>query len=422
MENNNRTSFRNLVVGLLTGNVGYFLGYVVPTALLLTLKFLQLDAENAAVNFSIVTAVGGISTLICGLIAGAVSDRTTLAFGKRRTWILAGASIGAFGLVVIGFSTNITLIIVSWLISCIGFSFLNAAINALMADQCPIEKRGTVGGMFGFASPVGIQLGIAAMTLINGASIASKFCILAALVMLSAIVSCAVIKDTPAVKVLKTDNKIKANRSIYPSVKQYPEYTWTLLNRFFMSMAYAYQTYLTLYFVNHFGISDTAVSGIVLINGVIGTIFGAIASILGGMLSDKIKKQKPIMIGAGIIEIVGFIILIAAKSVPMVYVSSAFINIGASTITAISIALVIRVLPNKDDAAKDISIINTSGNVPNSFVPAIAPVCIGIGGYSMLFTVLAGCGVLGTLSVLPIPELGKKKKSKYITNETMEAV
>lgn len=420
MENNNKTSFRNLFIGLLSGNVGYFLGYVVPTALLLSLKFLQLNKDTATVNFSLVTAVGGIATLICGLMAGFVSDRTTLSFGKRRTCILGGALLGALGLIVIGYSINLFVIIASWMISCIGFSFLNAGVNALMADQCPEEKRGTIGGMFGFSSPVGIQLGIAAMTLINGASISTKFTILAAIVLITAIISCSLVKDTPAEKVLKSDKNIKLNRSIYPSFKKYPEYTWTLLNRFFMSMAYAYQTYLTLYFVNHFGISDTKVSGIVLINGVIGTVFGAIASMIGGMMSDKLKKQKPIMIVAGIIEIAGFILLIFAPSVLIVYISSALINIGASTITAISIGLVIRVLPSLEDAGKDVSIINTSGNIPNSIVPAIAPTCLGIGGYSFLFSILTICGVIGTLSIVPVPEIGEKKKSELISDLAIE--
>lgn len=417
MDKDNKTSFKKLVIGLLSGNIGYFLGYVVPTALLLSLKFLEINKETATVNFSLVTAVGGIATLICGLIAGVISDRTTLSFGKRRTWVLGGALIGALGLISIGYSKNLFIIVVSWVVSCIGFSFLNAAINALMADQCPEEKRGTVGGMFGVSSPVGIQLGIAAMTLINGASISIKFNILALIVMIAAIITCLVVKDTPAEKVLKSNKNIKSNRSIYPSFKKYPEYTWTLLNRFFMSMAYAYQTYLTLYFVNNFGISEVSVSGIVLINGVIGTIFGALASMIGGMLSDKFRKQKPIMIISGIIEIVGFILLIFAPSISIVYIGSALINIGASTITAISIGLVIRVLPSMEDAAKDISIINTSGNIPNSIVPAIAPTCLGIGGYPFLFSVLTVCGVIGTLSVFPVPEIGEKKKSELILEE-----
>lgn len=399
------TPFKKLMLGLIFGNVGYYIASIVPAALLLTIKFLQLDMETATSNFGFTTAVGGIATLIAGYAGGVISDRTKSKFGKRRTWIIAGALISSVGLVIIGYVSEVVIIAGAWLVSCIGFSFMNSALNGALADQCESEKRGTAGGIIGIFAPISIQIGVAIMTLINNTSISTKFNVLSGIILITSIVCCGMINDCPAENTETLSDQRKSNSSLYPSIKRYPEFSWTVVTRFFMAMAYASQTYMSLYFAIQFNIPESELSQLVLINGIIGAVAGAVSSVISGMISDKIKKQKPILILSALLASIGLATLAFADTILIVIAASVFINIGYSAYLGVNMALTIRILPDKKDAAKDMSIVNTAGNLPNSIVPACASSIIGIGGYALLFLGLSICGIISAASVIPIPEI-----------------
>ncbi|MDS0524801.1 MFS transporter [Clostridium sp. SHJSY1] len=412
MNNEICTSFKKLMTGLIIGNVGFYIASIVPTALLLTLKFLELTPQDATINFSLTAAIGGIATLIAGYIGGMISDKTCIKFGKRKTWIILGSLIGSVGLCVIGYSTSVKVIVLLWVVCCIGFNFMYSALNGALADQCENEKRGTAGGLLGIFAPVGIQIGIGIMTFINNSSISTKFNVLAVIYVITSVICCTIIKDTPAEK-KTTNNKIKKDKiSFYPSLKKYPEFSWGVATRFFMAISYASQTYMTLYFVMHFNIPQNEVTQLVFINGIIGSVVGAVASIIAGSISDKFKKQKPILIASGFIVALGLILLVLANSIVMAIIACIFISSGYSAYLAVDMALTMRILPNMQEVAKDMSIVNTAGNLPNSIVPAFAPTLIGIGGFALLFSALAVCSVISAAAVLPIPEMITNFKGK----------
>lgn len=92
--NSIRTPFPRLIAGISIGSFGYNIAMVIPLAFLLTLKLAMLEPANVTLNFSIIGLVTGITGIFSQYLAGVISDRTTLAFGRRRPWILIGA-IGA---------------------------------------------------------------------------------------------------------------------------------------------------------------------------------------------------------------------------------------------------------------------------------------------------------------------------------------
>jgi hypothetical protein len=71
---------------------------------------------------------------------------------------------------------------------------------------------------------------------------------------------------------------------------------------------------------------------------------------------------------------------------------------------AVDVALVVDVLPDPDQAGKDLGVQNIAGALPFSIAPAIAPVILHLGGgsYGVLFAVAGGCAVAGAAAVLPI--------------------
>ena len=80
---------------------------------------------------------------------------------------------------------------------------------------------------------------------------------------------------------------------------------------------------------------------------------------------------------------------------------------GYGVYVAVDTALVIDVLPDPDNAAKDLGVLNIANALPQSLAPAIGALLLGIGGlagsnYTALFWGAGITVVLGALTIIPI--------------------
>ena len=66
--------------------------------------------------------------------------------------------------------------------------------------------------------------------------------------------------------------------------------------------------------------------------------------------------------------------------------------------------LVADVLPDTDNAAKDLGVLNIAGALPSYIAPAIAPAILAIGGgsYGVLYAVAGVCAIVGAFAILPV--------------------
>jgi hypothetical protein len=71
---------------------------------------------------------------------------------------------------------------------------------------------------------------------------------------------------------------------------------------------------------------------------------------------------------------------------------------------AVDLALVVDVLPDKDNAAKDLGVMNIAGALPFSVAPGVAPVilALGNGSYGVLYAVVGVWAILGAVAILPV--------------------
>jgi MFS family permease len=98
-----------------------------------------------------------------------------------------------------------------------------------------------------------------------------------------------------------------------------------------------------------------------------------------------------------------FVIALAAD-VNGFLVGMAIAGLGFGTYLAVDLALVADVLPDTDNAAKDLGVLNIAGALPSSVAPAIAPAILAIGGgsYSFPYAVAGVCAIVGALAILPV--------------------
>lgn len=404
--NEKRISFPRLVTGICVGMFGYNIALIVPLALLLTIKLVMLDPTRVTGNFSLVALIGAPVGIMGLYIGGYISDRTSWRIGRRRPWILAGAVGGAFTLYGIGVAQSLTMICLLWAVTKFITGFMMSSLYALIPDQVPEEKRGTASGMMGVVAPIAIMLGINLMLMLNSWSIENKFGLLGVICVVTAIITCFLVKEEQVTyrkssEVLTMGQKLSR---MYPSPKKHPYFTYGVITRFFMAIAYTTASYTSVYYLENFHVPQEELTGIVSTSMNITVPLLVISSMIGGLLSDKFGKQKPFIYAAGFIAAIGIVGYGFAPSIPVSYICGAILSFAFGMFLAVDIALMARILPHKEDAAKDMGIMNIANDLGAPFANAIASPIVSSGGYPLFFGVLAVFGILSAFAVKPIPE------------------
>ncbi|MEV7388885.1 MFS transporter [Streptomyces sp. NPDC091215] len=385
-------------------NFGASMAILTPVMITLPLKIQTLVAPgHQAGAFGLVAAVGAVFAIVFNPLGGRLSDRTTSRFGRRRPWILGGAAGGLLSLLLMAEATSLWMLVLGW---CLVEIFINtalAAANATVADQIPEDQRGFVSGIFGIGLPLALLSG---SVIVNAFSeFTARFLVPGALMLVFALLFVAVLPD----RRLQTTPEAFSMKSFALSFvfnpRRHPDFGWLWIGRFAIMFGVSgVQTYLVYLLGNRLGLNGGELtSTIVLAN--LGSCVATIASsYLMGALSDRFGRRKPFVAAASVLVALGLSLTAFAPDRTAVIIAGIVSGIGAGGFAAVDLALATLVLPDPDDAGKDLGVLAITNGLPQSVVPAIAPAVIALGtssvnGYSLLYLLGAAMAVLGALSV-----------------------
>jgi MFS family permease len=156
---------------------------------------------------------------------------------------------------------------------------------------------------------------------------------------------------------------------------------------------------------------DQAPSSLAVVTG-IGALLAMAANPFFGKLSDRTSSplgmRRPWMVIGLVGGSLGILVVALAPSVPVVLVgwciAQVLFNALLAVYVAVDLALVVDVLPDTDNAAKDLGVFNIAGALPFSVAPGLAPaiLAIGNGSYGVLYAVAGVWAILGALAILPV--------------------
>ena len=400
------------ICALFFGQVANVMVIVVPMMLLLTFKFNALTPDSVKENFGLTAGISTIAVIIFGPLLSSCSDKLTVAFGRRRTTILAGGILGGISLMAISYSTQVWMIILGWCCVQVFYSVVASSIFALVPEQIPESRRGIVSGAMGIFAPASVIIGMMIMMSMTDRSLDLKFATVAGIGIIAALIACMLVKEGPAPQRVKKEKEslLKKALHFYPNPRVYPSFSWGVSTRFFQFLCGATMPFQTIYLMEKFHYTEAQVTTAMGALSIVGPILMAVSSVAGGWLSDKLHKQKVLVIGSALGSAIGILLLVFATSFTGVMISTIVMSLSSGVYLAVDMALLTRILPSKEDFAKDSAIMNIAGQLPNSVTGFIAPPLIAAGGYPVLFGVFAIFGVLSALSVIPIPEMGAKNE------------
>ncbi|HEY1530955.1 MAG TPA: MFS transporter [Galbitalea sp.] len=408
------TPFKRLMGSMATSYAGAFIVQAVPVNLLLTVKLTTIAGPGAAVAFSLVTGVAAVIGLIVQPLTGRLSDRSKSRFGKRRSWIFLGGLASSVLVIGMLFTNQVWQVVVVWAIVSIFINVQFAATGALLAEQVPAKRRGAMSGVLGSMAILGPVLGLGA---VNGATHQPwlQWVIVGVSGIILVVVSVALLKDPQQTR---PDGETRLRflevvKSYWLSPRKHPAFGWAWAVRFLVSCTGAALTYNALLLINRFHYTKEAVQPQVLLLTLLYGVFIIIFSTVGGVLSDRIKRQKPFVIVASVVAAVALILIGTAPNVPTLFVATGILGIGAGIFLSVDLAMSVRMLPNPENVGKDIAVMGLASTLPSAFVPAIAPLFLLLGGYTLLYVAIAVLGLIGAVLVLRLPELGHEGDPRW---------
>jgi MFS family permease len=410
-QNENRrdpgTPIRRFIPAMLLTQLGFYAALTTPLQLLLVLRLNSIAGTDAPAALGAVSGFGALCAVVATPIGGRVSDRTRIRFGRRRTWILIGSLVFALVLVAMTATTAVWQVVLLWCLAQAAGNFQFAANVAIMADQVVPERRGLVSGLVGLVAAAGPLAGIAVA---NGfaAGAPAQWIALAVLAFGTTLVAVLLFRDPPSSRPKPPLSLRTLAGTFWFNAYRHPAFGWAWLVRFLIMCTYSASGYTTLFLIQRLGVSTARVGAITLEVSLVGVVCLGISSAIAGYASDALGRQRPFVIFAGIAAGGALVLMSTAGSVTMVVVASGLLGFAVGTFLAVDLALCMRVLPNADDTAKDLAIINIAVALPQSLVPFAAPALLALGGYPALYLTLAALGVLGAVAILRVPEVGRE--------------
>ena len=191
----------------------------------------------------------------------------------------------------------------------------------------------------------------------------------------------------------------------YVNPRKSPDFAWAFVSRFMFVLAYAFLTTYQAYFLlEQVGTAEDDVPRQIFIGTLAQSAVIVVASLVGGKLSDWTGRRKVFVLTASIVYGMAMFVVAIASDFNGYVIGMAISGLGFGMYMAVDLALVADVLPDKNNAAKDLGVFNIAGALPSAIAPAIAPaiLVLGNGSYSVLYAVAGVCAIVGAFAILPV--------------------
>ena len=380
--------------------------FLAPLLVTLPLKVNTLvGSERASGSLALVAGVGSFLAMFANPLAGRLSDRTTSRLGMRRPWMLIGLGGGSLGVLVVALAPNIPVVLIGWCIAQLFFNALLAAEVAVLPDQVPSAQRGLVAGVLGVCVPGASAAGTFVVKLFTGNQLAMFLapCVLGGVFVLLFAVT---LKDRRLPKHAKARWSLREVAStFYVSPRQNRDFALAFSSRFMFVLAYAFLTTFQAYYLLHR--LDTAQADVpqqIFLATLVNSAGVVVASLAAGRLSDRLGRRKVFVGGGAAVYGVAMFVVAFATDFNGFLLGMAVAGVGFGMYMAVDLALVVDVLPDGANVAKDLGVFNIAGALPSSIAPAVTPAVLAIGGgsYAVLYALAGICAVTAAVAIAPV--------------------
>lgn len=389
-------------------NAGAIITLIPVLTVLIPAQATQIDPVHSPSSLAVVLTLGAAGAMIGNVLAGALSDRTTSRFGRRRPWLLLGMIGSAFGLLLLANSRSIPTLAAAWTITQIFGNVLLSAYGAVMPDRVPVSQRGTTQAIIGVSSPIAIIFSDILFTRIADIHMA-YYPIIAVLVILTSLFLL-LYREMPILRGSLPPFRLRPFlASFWINPRRFPVFAtawlmwllvWAGYNLGNGGFFFLYVQNITRYeslFPGH------AVKDSIALLQMLQIAIGVPLMMAAGILSDRAGQRKGFVLAGMVIIAVGLGLLTGFSSWPVVMAASILIGAGFWIYYSLGLAMITQLLPSAADRGKDLGVMNVAATLPQILIPPLGAAVINTlgagspGGYKILFLLGAVCVVMAVL-------------------------
>lgn len=375
-------------------NFGLSLVILMPILFSLAYKIQLVDPGSKENSLGLVMGVGAVVSIIAGPVIGSLSDRTRLAWGRRRPYLVLGIAINAAGSLIIGMSSSITTILLGWVVAVIGGSFAGTAVTPVIAERVPEEQRGKLGAYAGISGQLaGVAASVVGSLLVDHQVM--LFLLPAVVLAATAGLFFVTVPDQPAPSDAPRTSALRFFQDLAFNPLAHRDFSLVLIGKFLFQLGINFFTTYQLYFLlDRLGLSPAEAGQKLALLGGIGILVGTVSAIVSGMISDRIGRRKPFIYAAAAAMTAGLLVASAANGLLLYSVGAILLTLGVGMFGTVDVALVSDAMPDREtQAGKYMSIYyNLAAGPAGAIAPLLAPLVLSIGGggnYVALFITAA---------------------------------
>ena len=394
--------------GFIIFGVLWMSGLGIVSAVLLPMHYKTIEGVNPDALIGIVNAFTAVASLIANLMFGNFSDRSRSRFGRRTPWILFGAVLGGVTLFLTGTTHNAVLLTIFYCACMFGLNCMIAPMVAILSDRVPSGIRGTMSAFYGagatIGSPIGTMLGaLFIKNLIPG------FAVAGVLMFLGGVVSMLIMpKEESADFLPKDEGSLKDVLVSFrpPAFHGAHDFYKAFVGRFCMLVSYQMIAVYQLYIIQNYigqSVDESAVT--VSVVSMIMMVMSLVGSFISGPVSDIIGRRKVPVVVASVLFAIGIAMPWVFPSSMGMYLFAGIAGLGYAVYSAVDQALLVDVLPNKEEAGKDLGILNMATTLGQMCGPIVMSALVVNPGYNFAFPTSIALAIIGCFFIMAIKKV-----------------
>jgi MFS family permease len=382
---------------------------------------------NKGATLGIIVLIGAFVSMLTAPLVGAWSDRVRARWGRRKPFIFWGTLANIAGLLILATIPAAPGKLVPYIIAFawleLASNFASAPYSALIPDVVPPAQRGSASGWMGLMMMLGNLAGIGCGLFarqIGGDK--GAYLILAGLLLIGMLFTVIAIREPepPPMAPFSWREFADMLRPFGAS-----DFRWVFFTRFLVMLGtFTVQELLQfymrdiiaggrttyMYLQNFLGTAVEDAKGAAAVFSLM-LLVGAVAStFIAGALSDKYGRKLMVYL-SGAIQGAITLAMLFTGNFGLALIFGLIFGIGYGAYQAVDWALVTDVLPNADDAAKDMGVWHIAVTLPQVIATPIAGVMLDHGqrvgqghgipnlGYIIVFAIAVAYFTLGTVLV-----------------------
>lgn len=403
-----RVSVMRFAIGFTFFSVLWAMSATMGSSMLLPQRFNGLGIGRPEAILGIMNSVGVLFALVANLVFGAFSDATHSRFGRRTPWILSGGFVAGLGFYLTSVSVTLTGIVGWSVVQQIGLNMMIAPCVAVFADRIPEMTRGTMSAFYGAGALIGQSLGnIIGAQFLGNVRMGFTFGVICWI--LSGVLTVLIFPREKAYSAMESKHVNLRNvlRQFKPPTKGSRDFWLALVGRMLLIFGYMSISGYQLYIVQKYiGLDNAEAVATISTMSLITLIISLVTSLASGPISDRIGKRKlPVFVSSAIIAI-GIAVPWVLKSQFSMFAYAALMGLGYGIYMAVDQALNVDVLPNPDEAGKDLGILNLANTLGQVIAPiVVSSIVVATGGYFLVFPIAIAAVMVGAVVILFIKKV-----------------